>query len=260
MGQDISKEFFSKIPQRIKDELHLAHFELKRDLSQISKEAATIKDVALISFPHIREIVANLNSILENYCVNDKEKVVFGLRNVEESFFWKAFIKIICFKIDVEENTIKVARVLNLHQFWKLRASLLCEVKFKYNLISDGFEIVNHSDIDSEEEHPRATMDLSSQHDVDFPERFTFSTVLKRLTEVSENIDECMICMDNKIEVSLKCAHSFCAQCISKWNNGSHSCPICRDLIFSAEEFWEFVDIPSAKEMNKELLALAVGS
>ena len=64
-------------------------------------------------------------------------------------------------QINVDDETARVARILNLHQFWKLRASLLCEIQLKCNLISDGFEIVNHSDVEDEE-----SVNVISQHDL----------------------------------------------------------------------------------------------
>ena len=43
---------------------------------------------------------------------------------------------------------------------------------------------------------------------------------------------ECSICFENiKDKTTLKCDHSFCNLCISKWIEKSNSCPCCRTKI-----------------------------
>ena len=43
---------------------------------------------------------------------------------------------------------------------------------------------------------------------------------------------ECSICYENiKDKRTLKCDHSFCKRCISKWIEKSNSCPCCRTKI-----------------------------
>jgi molybdenum cofactor biosynthesis enzyme MoaA len=40
--------------------------------------------------------------------------------------------------------------------------------------------------------------------------------------------DECPLCMDAQVEISLPCTHSFCQSCIRQWNLTSTTCPSCR--------------------------------
>lgn len=42
----------------------------------------------------------------------------------------------------------------------------------------------------------------------------------------TNNISECIVCFENKKMYSLKCKHTFCYDCIMKWNKG---CMLCRD-------------------------------
>jgi hypothetical protein len=42
----------------------------------------------------------------------------------------------------------------------------------------------------------------------------------------TNNISECIVCFEDKKMYSLKCKHTFCYDCIMKWNKG---CMLCRD-------------------------------
>lgn len=53
---------------------------------------------------------------------------------------------------------------------------------------------------------------------------------IKEIKEIKINL--CTICLDNiKDEKKLTCEHSFCNNCILKWEKESNTCPICRKLI-----------------------------
>ena len=43
-------------------------------------------------------------------------------------------------------------------------------------------------------------------------------------------IDECLICMNEKIDISIcnNCKYVICSDCIRKWQKTSNSCPHCR--------------------------------
>ena len=40
--------------------------------------------------------------------------------------------------------------------------------------------------------------------------------------------ENCSICYENTINVSTKCRHQFCSECLFKWKDKKSSCPICR--------------------------------
>jgi len=43
-----------------------------------------------------------------------------------------------------------------------------------------------------------------------------------------EELPECSICMDNKLEVVVDCGHAFCEECHARWLRVSMTCPVCR--------------------------------
>jgi len=43
-----------------------------------------------------------------------------------------------------------------------------------------------------------------------------------------EELSECSICMDNKLQVVVDCGHAFCEECHVRWLRVSMTCPVCR--------------------------------
>ena len=43
-----------------------------------------------------------------------------------------------------------------------------------------------------------------------------------------EELPECSICMDNKLQVVVDCGHAFCEECHARWLRVSMTCPVCR--------------------------------
>lgn len=65
----------------------------------------------------------------------------------------------------------------------------------------------------------------------------TTEEIKKTLTEdqfnelnFNQELSNCCICMENKkLNVQLKCNHTFCKMCIKKWlTEKSNTCPTCR--------------------------------
>ena len=54
----------------------------------------------------------------------------------------------------------------------------------------------------------------------------------KGILEISNNEEECCVCLDNKIQISLpKCNHTLCIECMRKTYFGKrtlNNCPLCR--------------------------------
>ncbi|CAI5711642.1 unnamed protein product [Peronospora destructor] len=72
-------------------------------------------------------------------------------------------------------------------------------------------------------------------HTVHFPEK----TIRMRDMDFDET--ECQICMDEKKQIALPCAHSFCLDCFQHWSIQSPTCPICRAKFDCSEgdELWQ---------------------
>jgi len=52
---------------------------------------------------------------------------------------------------------------------------------------------------------------------------------IKNIAVDTNNIYECNICFENKKMYALKCKHTFCYDCIMKWNYNMHyNCMMCR--------------------------------
>jgi len=76
-------------------------------------------------------------------------------------------------------------------------------------------------------------------------------TVEKETPKPIENEDdidegECIICMERKPEIVLKCGHMFCEQCLLEWNQRQETCPICRTNVnIEDEDNWILTSDPS---------------
>ncbi len=69
---------------------------------------------------------------------------------------------------------------------------------------------------------------------------------------------ECCICMQNPIDTTLQCGHSFCLDCIHKWNEKSQTsvCPICKRGYEQEEDSWTWESYPlNSKQVIQQLLS-----
>jgi len=260
MGQ-AATHLNSMAPNWFKDSVHKVNVEIQRDLSLVKKEILLAKDVALIDYESFRETISNLNTILKSCCNGSNEKVLFGIRIIDDADlgFWKTTVRIICFKVNLTNKTVCIKRFMNLHQFWRLRDELIREINYKriWDEQTHGFEFVpeNISQYDGTEG--------DQEEHLDIPCSLTVSSVLERVDQCSSNDDpvenDCSICMDRKCDISLPCAHSFCGKCIGQWSIENQTCPVCRDQINTEEEFWEFAEMPKRKDLERHLISLASG-
>lgn len=263
--QDLSKAVKKAVPEWLQDELVRMYTVIKRDWQSTKaltkKEFEVIKDVALIDYPFLRNCVGNLNIILRSCNKDENEKVLFGLRRSDtNSIFWKATTRVLCLKINIREKAVMMTRYMTIGEFWRLRASILEEVKYK-NLvegnIANEFQLINH---EGEEEFGDCYEEFD-ETDMPIPYSLTVSDVFKRIERATSLNDlECLICMDNQIDVSLPCAHSFCSKCINMWHDTNKTCPICRDVVEKPEDCWEFTELPDLEEINQKLISLASGN
>lgn len=65
--------------------------------------------------------------------------------------------------------------------------------------------------------------------------------------------EECCICMENKHEVSLPCAHSYCLACIEQWNVAHKNCPICRAKLENTDDTWVLEEKPNSQDVKREI-------
>lgn len=43
--------------------------------------------------------------------------------------------------------------------------------------------------------------------------------------------NKCAVCMQNNVNIMVKCNHEFCKSCIDKWLENNSTCPLCRDSL-----------------------------
>lgn len=73
----------------------------------------------------------------------------------------------------------------------------------------------------------------------------------------SEEDAECMICMENAVEVVLPdCNHAFCRKCLDEWTAVSKTCPMCRSITESNDSLWIMAENPTAEQLFDSLSEL----
>ena len=100
-------------------------------------------------------------------------------------------------------------------------------------------------------------------HGFDTEQLLTVSTIMNKVDEcvANEPTDECLICFDNMVDISLPCAHSFCSQCIDTWVSQQRTCPTCREQVTDTQhELWQFTEIPNVAQIDQQLIDLATGN
>lgn len=98
---------------------------------------------------------------------------------------------------------------------------VLCYIGLKYKCIKMIVgRLINEVDIDP-------TPHIITIYDKD-DQQFNIDMI----AEDTNNIYECNICFENKKMYALKCKHTFCYDCIMKWDNNKHyNCMVCRQSL-----------------------------
>jgi len=262
MAVSVKEAVKNAVPEWLQTEILKISSSIKKDwgkgLSIAKREFEIVKDLALVDYNTLRESVGKLNVILRSCENNSIEKVMFGIRVVNcKSVLWKATTRVMCLKVNLQEKKVKVVRILTISEFWRLRSDILEEVRFKNlldsNMMADFQLIDHHGDVIQDGSEASAITELP------IPLALTTSGIFKKVEKVATDESECLICMDNKVGLTLPCAHSFCSECIKTWYNTNQSCPVCRDYLEKQEDCWEFTDLPDLEEINEKVVELATG-
>ena len=112
---------------------------------------------------------------------------------------------------------------------------IVCYIGLKYNCIKMIVgRIINEVDIDPAphiitiRETNRETARERICNTIRDDQHFDIKTVAVDTNKVYE----CNICFENKKMYALKCKHTFCYDCIMKWNDNMHNdCMVCRQTI-----------------------------
>ncbi len=63
----------------------------------------------------------------------------------------------------------------------------------------------------------------------------------------------CSICYSNfKSKTTLNCSHSFCIDCIKKWNEKKNTCPLCR-VIFTEKEIIDNIQRVKTRNLTRNI-------
>lgn len=157
-------------------------------------------------------------------CLDSNGKVtIFAVKKgSDQSFLWKATVRIACVKCDPESNRIENYKMINLREFLKV-----------FNTFQTHLEAMSSC----EEQHDRVRwMFLLLYAIASFLINWiqlvfviVFITLLQarqlpnlltNVAEVSPDEElafECCICLDRKTDLILPCEHVFCSTCIEKW-------------------------------------------
>lgn len=73
----------------------------------------------------------------------------------------------------------------------------------------------------------------------------------RRSSKLTEEEGECPICFEEvKNGLTLPCTHGpFCQACISAWNVGHKSCPVCRRSVKDTKDCWVHLDYPATGDL-----------
>ncbi|CAF0991794.1 unnamed protein product [Brachionus calyciflorus] len=162
------------------------------------------------------EMLKELNSIAEYFLDENGYVLDFKIaKGTDLTFLWKFTVRIECTKSRVGDSDIKSFRLLKLNEF---------------------INVYNHI-----KQHTEALKLFENQHEdhVNGGELPKFSIRDSIFFDAMQNIDEsslkdddiCCICMVEKTNLILSCAHNYCENCIEEWKITSKTCPICRCIV-----------------------------
>lgn len=195
---------------------------------EFRKHAQSLKEINSLTYEEFNSCLSNLND-LSRKCLDSNGKVtIFAVKKgSDQSFLWKATVRIACVKCDPETNRIENYKLINLREFLKV-----------FNTFQTHLEAMSSC----EEQHDRARQ---------------LPNLLANVTEISPDeisAFECCICLDRKTDLILPCEHVFCSTCIEKWNENHDKCPICQTGLKSINDSWVLSELPKTDEVNEEIL------
>ncbi|XP_065070576.1 RING finger protein 141-like [Rhopilema esculentum] len=251
MGK-VQSHMVEKVNQAFTDERKA---QIKKSFLYCKERACVFKEVTLLTRSSFQNAISDLNSMLEK---SSGEKVLFHSK-VPDRLDWKKSIRILCIQVDQYNSDPVVTRFMNIIQFWTLRSEIIrqfggksiCDEENNFQFVDNEGELINPN------EEPNI---VQSDHEVT---GLSSAQILERANELSMEDVECCICMDNKSDVSLACAHSFCKECIDTWarprTGEQRTCPQCRAVIKAEDEYWVMADVPDREEMRDYIASLASG-
>ncbi|XP_031623700.1 RING finger protein 141-like [Contarinia nasturtii] len=205
----------------IEDTVDTIHYEIR-------KHAQSLKEINSLTYEEFNKCLSNLND-LSRKCLDTNGKVtIFAVKKgSDQSFLWKATVRIACVKCDPETNRIENYKLINLKEFLKV-----------FNTFQRHLDAMKNC----EEQHDKARR---------LP---NFLANMTELTPDEESSFECCICLDRKTDLILPCEHVFCSTCIERWNENHDKCPLCQTKLTGMNDSWVLSELPKTNEVNEEIL------
>ena len=194
----------------------------------VQDNAVTLRDLTWLTYDGLIKAVEELNIILDDLTKSEGNdfQLLFAVSSIDDSYLWKAFVRITCCKIKKSTNKIETEKCLDLARFCKVYR----ELKKRYGKRDEAGEQNDNVDLDGES--------------------FSISVILSSFDAVqAEPIEECCICMERHSDVSLACTHSYCKECIHQWFDDHNTCPICRRKVEGQNDVWVLANKPTESEM-----------
>ncbi|XP_078670014.1 RING finger protein 141-like [Branchiostoma floridae x Branchiostoma belcheri] len=211
---------------------------------RLQKHAAILRKIAVLDYKDLQDAVKELNEVTKTFSEVQGKHLVFTIKKgTDEGALWKATVRIRCLKIDSVCGRIESTRLLNLRQFIAV-----------YNTVLQQAEAA----VGKQGKEPSTGGDGTGEEDT--PPEFQASIIFTGLQSMQEEDDnECCICMDRRSEVILPCTHSFCQECIDKWNVIHNTCPNCRGRN-DPKDSWVMPDMPDSQEIRDYLMGVTEGN
>ncbi|CAG0883402.1 unnamed protein product [Cyprideis torosa] len=214
-------------------------------IAEVQNKAVSVGRLITLTYKEFLRQVDHLNSISQSYLpLGSGQQLIFVVRNDigGESIFWKATVKVYCCTYDEGCKTLISTRVLSFKQFQKVYDNLVAQV----NSTTRGIIPTPPSSPSAASAGEGAGATCAGTEED--PEDLKWSKV----TDTSLD-EDCCICLERKPEVSLPCAHCFCAPCIEQWNIIQGSCPVCRERVTNPADMWVISEIPETCEITEDV-------
>lgn len=215
------------------------HFENFKD--DFVKETFLIKELVGLCYSDFLGMVKELNTICCGTVDCNGRTLLFVIKGgTDSTLLWRQTVQIACVRVIKENKKVEDYKLLNLRQFLQAYKTVLYHIN-----------CMSSTDTSSE---LSASADCASKTLKRNP--ISTSMILNEIgtSDSATELEECIICMERKPEVSLPCAHSYCLFCIEQWQVSSKTCPVCRESIENSNDTWVIPDIPESSEVNAELL------
>lgn len=209
--------------------------DLRHQPGKLQAQISVLGQIATLTYADFVKSVEDLNKITSTFSDCRGKQLQFVVKKgTDDTFLWKATVRIRCYKVNTRTQRVDSCRSLTLRQYALMHREIIDQIASLSNLQS-----------------PR-------------PDSVTASAIFDDFSMAergSEDDDECCICMERKAEVILACGHNFCEICIDNWTSERcHSnCPLCRERVAGTDDTWVLTEKPDNGDYESDIKGYLVG-